>query len=139
MTIAIGWIITFMVLSALLGVVAGALGASSSKGDLSAQAAAEKRKVRNLEQEMAFRDTSLSTWKRATEEVRKQRDEVEKTLVRTADALDWLVAETPGLDGALEFPPDTADTIERVEALREDLERQNATSAWCDFVAGGYL
>lgn len=136
MTIAIGWFISFLVLSALLGAVAGSLGASSGKGDDLEQVSEAIVKARSLEREVASQKASRDMWKSTAEDIRGQRDDAYEALVRTADALDWLVEETPGLDGALEWPTDTAEIIYRVEDLQKDLGRQDATSSWREFVAG---
>ena len=136
MTIGIAWFVTLLVLAAVLGLVAGSLGASSGKGDHFEQASAAIGKVRTLERQVAAHKANRDTWKSTAEDIRGQRDDAYEVLVRTAAALDWLVEETPGLDGALEWPTDTAEIIYRVEDLQKDLGRQDATTTWREFLAG---
>ena len=136
MTIAIGWFISFLILAAVLGLLAGSLGASSGRGDDLAQTSEAIGKVRTLERQVAAHKTNRDTWKSTAEDIRGQRDDAYEALVRTAAALDWLVENIPGLDGALEWPTDTAEIIYRVEDLQKDLGRQDATSSWREFVAG---
>ena len=138
MTIGIAWFVTLLILAAVLGVLAGSLGASSGKGDDLEQVSEAIVKARSLEREVASQKSSRDMWKSTAEEIRGQRDDAYEALVRTADTLDWLVEEVPGLDGALEWPTDTAEIVYRVEALQEDLGRQDATSAWREFRAGGH-
>ena len=129
-TIHIAAVIVVILVVATLGALAGSLGASSGGGDRLADAL---DRAALLEREASVEKGSRSAWKYMAEIARDQRDGTEKAFERATTALSWLVEEAPGLDAALGFPSDAADIIERVEALRKDLGRRDATDAWRDF------